>query len=162
MTDGDPELMERIGRVTAAEMIGTGIYWNYGPVVAVPQDIRWGRTYEGYSENTELVSTLATAYLRGLQGDDLAAPDSVLATPKHFVGDGGTAWGSSTASGYEIDGGVTEVDEATLRAVHLPPYAAAIKAGAKSIMISYSHLGRPQDARPEVPDHRRAKGGTRV
>ena len=138
---GDAELMERIGRVTAAEMIGTGIYWNYAPVVAVPQDIRWGRTYEGYSENTELVSTLATAYLYGLQGDDLAAPDSVLATPKHFVGDGGTAWGSSTASGYEIDGGVMEVDEATLRAVHLPPYAAAIKAGAKSIMISYSSWG---------------------
>ena len=137
----DAELMERIGRVTAAEMIGTGIYWNYAPVVAVPQDIRWGRTYEGLSENTELVSTLATAYLRGLQGNDLAAPDSVLATPKHYVGDGGTAWGSSTASGYEIDQGVTEVDEATLRAVHLPPYVAAIEAGAKSIMVSYSSWG---------------------
>jgi beta-glucosidase len=138
---GDPELMERIGRVTAAEMIATGIYWNYAPAVSVPQDARWGRTYEGYSENTELVSTLATAYLRGLQGESLAAPDTVLATPKHFIGDGGTTWGSSTSPGYEIDQGVTEVDEATLRAVHLPPYVAAIEAGARSIMVSYSSWG---------------------
>jgi beta-glucosidase len=138
---GDPELMARIGRATASEMIATGIYWNYAPAVSVPQDIRWGRTYEGYSEDTELVSTLATAYLRGLQGDDLADPLTVLATPKHFVGDGGTAWGSSTTPGYQIDQGVTEVDEATLRAVHLPPYVAAIEAGANSIMISYSSWG---------------------
>ncbi|MBS3785058.1 MAG: glycoside hydrolase family 3 C-terminal domain-containing protein, partial [Anaerolineae bacterium] len=138
---GDPALMERIGWVTAAEMVATGIYWNYAPAVSVPQDIRWGRTYEGYSEDTELVSTLATAYLRGLQGEDLGAPDTVLATPKHFVGDGGTAWGSSSTPGYEIDQGVTEVDEATLRAVHMPPYAAAIEAGARSVMISYSSWG---------------------
>jgi beta-glucosidase len=138
---GDPELMERVGRTTAAEMIGTGIYWNYGPCVAVPQDIRWGRTYEGYGENPALVSILAAAYLHGLQGDSLAAPGSVLATPKHFAGDGGTAWGSSVTPGYLIDTGVTEVDEATLRALHLPPYVAAVKAGAKSIMVSYSSWG---------------------
>jgi beta-glucosidase len=138
----DPTLMERIGRVTAVEMIATGIYWNYAPCVAVPQDIRWGRTYEGYGEDPELVSTLGAAYLRGLQGNDLAAPDTVLATAKHYVGDGGTAWGSSTNPGYRIDQGVTEVDEATLRAVHLPPYVAAIEAGAKNIMISYSSSRR--------------------
>jgi beta-glucosidase len=107
----------------------------------VPQDIRWGRTYEGYSEETELVSALATAYVEGLQGDDLANQAAVLATPKHFVGDGGTSWGSSTTETYQIDQGVTDVDEATLRAVHLPPYAAAIDAGAKSIMISFSSWG---------------------
>jgi beta-glucosidase len=138
---GDVGLMARIGRATASDMIATGIYWNYAPAVSVPQDIRWGRTYEGYSEDTELVSALATAYLRGLQGDDLADPLSVLATPKHFVGDGGTAWGSSTTPGYQIDQGVTEVDEATLRAIHLPPYLTAIEAGARSIMISYSSWG---------------------
>jgi beta-glucosidase len=138
---GDTDLMERIGRVTAAEMIATGIYWNYAPVVAVPQDIRWGRTYEGYSEETDLVSSLATAYLQGLQGDDLSDPLTVLATPKHFVGDGGTAWGSSTTGDYLIDQGVTEIDEETLRAVHLPPYAAAIDAGAMSVMISFSGWG---------------------
>jgi beta-glucosidase len=144
----DPDLVERIGRVTAVEMAATGIYWNFGPVVAVPQDIRWGRTYEGYSENTELVSTLASAYLRGLQSadsiTDLSAPTTVLATPKHFVGDGGTAWGSSETfyvRQYMLDQGVTDVDEATLRAIHLPPYAAAIDAGAMSIMVSFSSWG---------------------
>lgn len=134
----NPDLMREISRVTANEMIATGIYWNYAPAVSVPQDIRWGRTYEGYSENTDIVSTLAAAYLSGLQGDDLAAPDTVLATPKHFVGDGGTAWGSSTTNDYQIDQGVTAVDEATLRAVHLPPYTAVIETGAQTIMISYS------------------------
>ncbi|MBS3783091.1 MAG: glycoside hydrolase family 3 C-terminal domain-containing protein [Anaerolineae bacterium] len=138
---GDPELLERIGRATAVEMIATGIYWNYAPCVAVPQDIRWGRTYEGYGEDPDLVSALGAAYIRGLQGDSLAAPDTVLATPKHFVGDGGTAWGSSTTPGYQIDQGVTDLDEATLRAVHLPPYEAAIEAGAKSIMVSFSSWG---------------------
>jgi beta-glucosidase len=137
----DPALVERIGRATATEMIATGIYWNYAPCIAVPQDIRWGRTYEGYGQDPALVSALGVAYLRGLQGDDLAAPDTILATPKHFVGDGGTAWGSSTTPGYEIDQGVTEVDEATLRAVHLPPYVAALEAGARSIMVSYSSWG---------------------
>lgn len=137
----NPDLMREIGRITAQEMIATGIYWNYAPAVSVPQDIRWGRTYEGYSENTELVSQLAVAYLEGMQGDDLSAPDTVLGTPKHFVGDGGTAWGSSTSSDYKIDQGVTDVDEETLREIHLPPYKAAIEAGARNIMISYSSWG---------------------
>lgn len=137
----NPDLMVEIGRVTAREMIATGIYWNYAPAVSVPQDIRWGRTYEGYSENTDIVIALATAYLQGLQGDSLAAPDTVLATPKHFVGDGGAVWGSSTTGSYMIDQGVTEVDEAVLREVHLPPYLAVIAAGARSIMISYSSWG---------------------
>ena len=137
----DKNLMRKIGRVTAKEMVATGIYWNYAPAVSVPQDIRWGRTYEGYSENTELVSQLAVAYLQGMQGDDLSAPDTVLGTPKHFVGDGGTAWGSSTSSDYKIDQGVTDVDEATLRKIHLPPYASLINVGARSMMISYSSWG---------------------
>lgn len=131
-------LVEQIGRATAVETTATGIYWNYAPAVTVPQDARWGRTYEGYSEDTALVSELATAYLRGLQGDDLSDPQTLLATPKHFVGDGGTAWGSSTTNDYQIDQGDTQVDEATLRSVHLPPYAAAIDAGAQNIMVSFS------------------------
>jgi beta-glucosidase len=137
----DPALVTQIGRVTALEMIATGIYWNYAPVVAVPQDIRWGRTYEAYSENTDQVSLLATAFMLGLQGDDLAAPETAMATPKHFVGDGGAVWGSSTTGSYKIDQGVTDVDEATLRTIHLPPYQAAIDAGARSVMISYTSWG---------------------
>lgn len=130
----NPELIEQVCQITAQEMMATGVFWNYAPVVAVPQDIRWGRTYEGYSENTQLVSELGTACIRGMQ----SGSPWVLATPKHYVGDGGTSWGSSTTGNYQIDQGVTEVDEATLRAVHLPPYQAAIEAGAMSIMVSFS------------------------
>src|SRR5450631_3912756 len=119
---GDVDLVQRIGQATADEMIATGIYWDYAPVVAVAQDIRWGRTYESYSENTALVSSLSSALIRGLQGAKLSDPNSVLATAKHFVGDGGTKWGSSTTTGYKIDQGITDVDEQTLRTIHLPPY----------------------------------------
>ncbi len=137
----DPDLMTRIGQVTAQEMIATGIYWDYAPVIAVPQDIRWGRTYEAYGENTDLVSELGTAYLIGLQGStwtDLSDPLTVLGTPKHYLGDGGTTWGSSTTPGYMLDQGDMQVDEDTLRALYLPPYQAAVDAGAMSIMVSFS------------------------
>jgi len=137
----DPTLMEQIGRATALEMAATGIFWNYAPGVMVPQDVRWGRTYEGYGETPELVSSLAAAYLQGLQSSDLVSPNMVIGTPKHYVGDGGAVWGSSTTGAYQIDQGVTEVDEATLRATHLPPYEAVIDAGARSIMISFSSWG---------------------
>jgi beta-glucosidase len=108
----------------------------------VPHDIRWGRAYEGYGENTELVAELGSAFLRGLQNPqgapDLGAPLAALGTPKHFLGDGGTTWGTSTTEGYRIDQGDMTVDEATLRARYLPPYRAAVDAGAQSIMVSYS------------------------
>ena len=133
---GNAELVEQIGRITAIETAATGVYWNFAPVVAVPQDIRWGRTYEGYSENTELVITLSTAYLRGLQGDDLTDPTTILGTAKHFVADGGTEWGTSFR--YAIDQGLATIDEATLRAIHLPPYSNAINNGALCVMISFS------------------------
>lgn len=133
----NPALVEQACAITAQEMAATGIYWNYAPVVAVPLDIRWGRTYEGYGENTDLVTELGTACVRGLQGDAVF----VLATPKHFVGDGGTGWGTSTTDDYLLDQGVTQGDEAMLRAVHLPPYEAAIDGGAMSIMVSFSSFG---------------------
>jgi beta-glucosidase len=135
---GDADLVERIGRVTALAVTATGIDWNFAPVVAVPQDIRWGRTYEAYGEDTELVTMLGTAYLRGLQGESLADAHTMLATPKHFLGDGGTSWGTSRTDGYKLDQGDTQVDEATLRAVYLPPYEAAVGAGALSIMVSFN------------------------
>ena len=134
----NPDLVEEIGRITAQEMIATGIYWNYSPVLAVPRDIRWGRTYEGYSENTTIVTELSLAMLRGLQGNDLNAADTVLATPKHFVGDGGTEFGTSPLPDGLLDRGATNVDFETLRDVHLAPYPVAIDNGARSIMISYS------------------------
>lgn len=138
----DADLVERIGRATAEEMAATGIFWNFAPSVAAPQDIRWGRTYEGYSENTAVVAALGAAYIRGLQNKegvtDLGDPLTVLATAKHFIGDGGTAWGSSTTVGYKIDRGDMQVDETTVRALFLPPYQAALDAGVQSIMVSQS------------------------
>jgi beta-glucosidase len=127
----DAKLVERAERVTAEEVAGTGIRWAFAPCIAVPQDARWGRTYEGFSDNTALVARLGAAAVCGFQGKKLSAkPASVLACAKHFIGDGGTTNG--------IDQGNTVCDEATLRKLFLPPYRAAIKAGVGSIMVSYS------------------------
>ncbi len=126
----NPALVEQAGRVTAQEAAATGIRWTFAPCIAVAQNPRWGRTYESFGETPELASLLGAAAVRGLQGDSLAEPTSVLACAKHFVGDGGTRAG--------IDQGNTECDEATLRQIHLPGYAAAIRAGVGSIMVSYS------------------------
>lgn len=138
----DPALVQKVCSATAREMNATGIRWDFGPVVAVPQDIRWGRTFEGYSENTDLASRLGTACIKGLQGSSLTADNTSAATAKHFIGDGGTAFGSSQASGptgpYLLDQGVDQMDEATLLRLFLPPYQAAIDNGARIVMISYS------------------------
>ena len=143
----DPQLVEDIGRATAAEMLATGARWNFAPVVAVPQDIRWGRTYEAYGESTELVSSLASAYIHGLQsgpeGSGAGTGESiyVLAAGKHYLGDGGTKYGTSTQNiikPYLLDQGDMQVDEAAVRSLHLPPYQAAIEAGAMSVMASFS------------------------
>ncbi len=140
----DPALMFRIGQITAAEMWATGIPWNFGPVVAVPQDIRWGRTYEGFSESTELVTRLAIPYLEGLQSGSGESTGSLyaLATAKHYLGDGGTSWGTSTTSNmgvdYRLDQGDMQMDEAQVRALFLPPYQAAVEAGAQAVMASFN------------------------
>ena len=140
----DPELVEKIGRATAEEMLATGIPWNFAPVVAVVQDVRWGRTYEGYSENTEVVTSLGTAYIRGLQtlekGDATSPGQSIftMATPKHYIGDGATIWGSSRSYDYKLDQGNMQVPESVIRELYLPPYQSAVNAGALSVMASFS------------------------
>ena len=127
----DAKLVERAERVTAAEVAGTGIRWAFAPCLTVPQNERWGRTYEGYSDNTALVTKLGVAATIGLQGKKLSAePTSVLACAKHFIGDGGTTDG--------IDQGNTVGDEAALLKKFLPPYVANVKAGVGSIMVSYN------------------------
>lgn len=133
----NPDLVSEIAAITAEEMIATGIYWDYAPVLAAPQDIRWGRTYEGYAENYELVSELGNAFILGLQGT-LGDPTSVLATAKHYIGDGATTWGTSEKGANNIDRGDTRIDEETLRSRDLPPYIAAIENGTLSIMASFS------------------------
>ncbi|MFG2020402.1 glycoside hydrolase family 3 protein [Actinomadura geliboluensis] len=125
----DPALVRRIGAATAAEMAGTGVDWDFAPCVCVARDDRWGRTYESFGEVPEL-ATMMTTVIDGLQGDELGGPTSVLATAKHYVGDGGTEGGD--------DRGDVRLPEKELRAVHLPPFQAAVKRGVGSVMISYS------------------------
>jgi len=123
-------LVESAARVTADEMLATGIHWAFAPCLAVARDPRWGRTYESYSDNPALVAELGAAAVRGLQGNAGRGRYGALACAKHYAGDGGTTWG--------VDQGNTECDEATFRRVHLAPYRAAIRAGVGSVMASYS------------------------
>jgi beta-glucosidase len=135
-------LVERAARITSEEVRATGANWAFAPCVAVPQDIRWGRTYEGFSESPDVVKVLGEAAVRGFQRASLDDPAAVLACSKHFAGDGGTAWGSGNAmkagARKMLDQGDTRVDEATLRRIHLPGYVTTVKAGVGSIMPSYS------------------------
>ncbi|MFZ4620291.1 MAG: glycoside hydrolase family 3 protein, partial [Bacteroidota bacterium] len=127
---GNAAVVEKVGMITAAEIKGTGIQWDFAPCVAVARNERWGRTYESFGENPDLVKRLGAAYVKGMQGAQLSDKASVLACVKHYVGDGGTTTGK--------DQGNTEVDEATLRSIHLPGYVEGVKAGALSIMASYN------------------------
>lgn len=141
------ELVRQIGRATAEEVLATGIQWNFAPVIAVPLDIRWGRTYEAYAEDTDLVRELGNAYIQGQQsipgGYNPAAGQELylLATPKHYLGDGGTIFGTSTQviiKPYLIDQGDMRLGETTIRKLFLPSYQAAVSSGARSVMVSLS------------------------
>ncbi|GAO79174.1 glycoside hydrolase family 3 protein [Sphingopyxis sp. C-1] len=130
----DPELIQRIGAVTAAEIAGSGIEWTFAPTLAVPQDLRWGRSYEGYASDPKLIAEYAKAMVIGLQGPLVAGrtvgPQHVAATAKHFLADGGTFEGK--------DQGDAKVDEKELIAKHAMGYPAAIDAGALTVMASFS------------------------
>lgn len=134
----NPRLVEEIGAITAREMRATGFHWTFAPTVAVARDERWGRTYESFSEDPGLVAELGAALVRGLQRGGLAAPQAVLATPKHFLADGGTLFGTGNPPRSLLDQGDARMPEDQLRRLHLPPYRAALAAGAASIMVSYS------------------------
>ncbi len=135
----DSALVEKIERATAEEVRATGINWVFSPCLAVPQDERWGRTYEGFSEDPDVVLELGVAAVRGFQGASLSDPLSVLACAKHFVGDGGTSYGSAITNKHgALDQGNTQVDEATLRRIHLAGYVSTVPAGVGTIMPSYS------------------------
>lgn len=134
----DPALVEKIGRITAEEVRATGINWAFAPCVTVPQDIRWGRTYEGYAENPDIAGKLGAAAVRGLQGKSLHDPLAVLACAKHYAGDGGTAFGTGGIEKKGLDQGDVRIDDATMRRLHLKPYPPTIAAGVGSIMPSYN------------------------
>ena len=153
------DLLRQIGEITANEVRATGIQWTFAPCVTIPRDERWGRTYEGFGEDPECVTPLGEAQVMGLQmGGDLSHPLAVAACAKHYIADGGTTavitgqpksteeahnFGGEGQAGSDglrakLDQGNTEIDEAGLRAIHLPPYKAAVDAGVATIMPSYS------------------------
>lgn len=134
----DPDLVRRIAVATADEMRATGIRWNFAPTLAVVQDTRWGRTYESYGQDPDLTARLGAAFVEGLQSE--TAGGTVLATAKHFVGDGGVEFGTSLVPGYLLDQGDTRVSEDELRRVHLPPFVSAIDEGARVVMASFSRV----------------------
>ena len=129
----DAELVQAIGRATAAEVAATGIDWNFAPTLAVARDLRWGRAYESFSSDPAVVSELGRAAIVGLQGPEgngWLEPGRVLATAKHFVGDGGT--------GNGVDQGDAQLDESALAAIHGHPYKDALDAGVQTVMASFS------------------------
>ncbi len=129
----DPELIRRIGEVTAIEVRATGIEWTFGPTLAVVRDDRWGRTYESYSEDPQIVREYAAAMVLGLQGKpgtpQFLDSAHVIATPKHYLGDGGTGG---------RDQGDDRSSEIELRDIHFAGYPPALAAGAQAVMASFS------------------------
>jgi len=135
----NPELLREIARITAIETRTTGMEWTFAPTVAVPQDDRWGRAYEGYSEDPELVASFAGVFVEGLQGKpgtpEFLDDHHVMSSVKHYLGDGGTDGGR--------DQGDNTATEAQLRDIHAAGYVPAIAAGAQAVMASFnSYHGR--------------------
>jgi beta-glucosidase len=125
----DEDLCARVARATAVEMAYTGVHWTFSPVCCLPRDLRWGRTDETFGEDPWLIGRLAAAMVRGYQGDDLRHHDSVAACPKHYVGYGESEGGRDASDSPH--------SRRTLRAVFLPPFQAAVAAGAATLMSAY-------------------------
>ncbi len=143
----DPDMMNRIGRATAMEMLATGLDWTFAPTIAVVRNDRWGRTYESYSEDPRIVVAYAPRIIEGIQGEygtaEFLGPGRMLATAKHFAGDGGTRDGK--------DQGDTVISEAEFRDVQAAAYPAAVKAGVQAVMASFnSYHGRKMHGHKEM------------
>ena len=128
----DSALVRKIGKAVAIEMWAAHIDYNFAPAVTVPRDERWGRTYEGFGENPELVASLGAAYIRGLQGDHFDAEWRIPATANHFIGDGATNGG--------VDRGNATLTDDEIRTILLPPYIAAVEQGVQSVMASFNQI----------------------
>jgi beta-glucosidase len=135
----DPALVEKVSRVSAQEASAAGVRWTFSPMVDIARDARWGRIVEGAGEDPYLGSVMARAYVRGYQGTSLEAPDSIAACAKHYV-----AYGAAEAG---RDYNTVDISERTLRQVYLPPFRAAVEAGAATLMSGFNPLnGVPASA----------------
>lgn len=137
----DTALVERVDRAAAVEATAAGVNWTFGPMVDISRDPRWGRAVEGAGEDPYLGAAMAVAQVRGFQGDDLTAPDTMMATAKHFAGYGAVQAGRDYNSAY--------IPEREFRDVYLPPFHAAVNAGIGSIMAGFNTL----DGMPATGDH---------
>ncbi len=128
----DPSLAERTARVAAIEASANGLHWTFAPMVDIARDPRWGRIVEGSGEDPLLGSAFAAARVRGFQGTDLSAHNTIAATAKHFVAYGGAEGGRD----YDI----VEISEPTLKEIYMPPFYAAVAAGAQTVMASFNEV----------------------
>lgn len=141
----DPQLVQDVSHMAAVEATTAGVKWFYSPMVDISRDARWGRSTEGAGEDAYLGSVMAKAYIRGYQGTDLSKPESVAASVKHFA-----AYGAAEA-GREYN--TTDMSDIRLRQVYLPPYKAAVEAGAATMMSAFNALnGVPATADPYLMD----------
>ena len=138
----DKALVQDIAAATAEEVKATGLDWTFAPCVAVAQDERWGRHYEGFSEDGNIVSNLGVASIEGYQTKQLGSSDiSILACAKHFIGDGATEWGTGMDNQADkIDRGNALLSDSLIRAKYLPPYIKAIEAGVGTVMASFNSI----------------------
>ena len=134
----DSDLIERVSYATSVEVAATGLNWTFSPCIAIPQDERWGRYYEGFSESSELVSRLGVSAIKGYQKFISENRPTVAACAKHFIGDGSTIWG--TGRDNKIDRGNTFINDDIIDNFLLPPYEDAVKADVKTIMASYNSI----------------------
>jgi len=138
----DYELTRKVSEATAVEVAATGINWNFSPCIAIPEDERWGRHYEGYSEDPEIVTNMGVASIEGYQTKTLGSSNiSIVACAKHLVGDGATEWGTGMDNKPDkIDRGNALISDSLIRAKYLPPYIAAIEAGVGTVMASFNSI----------------------
>ena len=123
-------LIKWAAEITAKETAATGFNWTFSPCIAIPQDERWGRVYEGFAEDSDLTTAAAIASIQGHQGASLADRNTIAATAKHFIGDGATDGG--------VEGGNATMSDEVMRDIYLPPYVAAVKEDVASIMVGFN------------------------
>lgn len=139
----DPDLIEKVGRVTAREVAADGLHWTFAPILCIGRDLRWGRVGETFGEDPYLIGILASAIIRGLQGNDLKESDSILACAKHYI-----AYGESTGGRDSYD---SEASMRKVREVFLPPFKKAVEAGCATFMSSYQPIdGTPVAASKKI------------
>ncbi|MFJ3589463.1 glycoside hydrolase family 3 N-terminal domain-containing protein [Streptomyces sp. DT20] len=128
----DPELVERIARATAVEVAATGVHWTFSPVLCITRDLRWGRVSETFGEDPFLIGELASAMVRGYQGDGLDDPTAILACAKHFAGYSETQGGR--------DASEADISRRKLRSWFLPPFERVAKEGCRTFMLGYQSM----------------------